>query len=448
MTFLLFLIVDAEASGSETFSYDSNGNMISDSRFNYIYNDANQLAKITSKSDGKTIANYYYDSKGIRVKTVESGIPTYYVGDYFETKILDGNPEYSIYYFANNERVARKDPDNSLHYYHNDHLDGTNVVTNSVGQQSGKVSYYPYGTIKSRIGDDSKYLFTGQEYDAKSNLYYYKSRYYNSTIARFIMPDPLIQDYYNPQNLNRYSYVFNNPIKYTDPTGNFNVYGIGKGAIGLIGGVALVAGGLGVTGSTSGLGVAFGAAMINAGVPIACVSVAVIMESLVAPENSREADEILGITQAISQPFGLLGAFSGVIIGRSIESARTGMEVGNTIWGGATMALKPTNVGIGIEKTFLGESLIDKVSNAFQIAEWNNEWNQRAQEIRNRTDGRYGTSDIRSTKTTTSSPTSTVTSSPTSTVTSSATSTATTTTSVWDWLPRLFLTARLDLEGV
>jgi RHS repeat-associated protein len=61
-------------------------------------------------------------------------------------------------------------------------------------------------------------LFTGQRLDA-TGLYYYGARYYDPTIGRFISPDTVVQNPGNPQTLNRYSYVVNNPLKYTDPTG-------------------------------------------------------------------------------------------------------------------------------------------------------------------------------------------------------------------------------------
>lgn len=224
ISFLFSLAIDAVASESEAFTYDLNGNIISDSNLNYIYNDANQLSKITRKSDGGTVAEYYYDLSGKRSKKLENGSTTYYIGDYFEAKISSSAVENSNHYFANNERVARRDTDNSLHFYHNDHLGGTNIVTNSAGQQSEKATFYPYGSIKSRVGDKSKYLFTGQEYDAESNLYYYKSRYYDPSVNRFVMPDPITQEPYNPQNLNKYSYTLNNPIKFVDPSGKIYLY--------------------------------------------------------------------------------------------------------------------------------------------------------------------------------------------------------------------------------
>jgi hypothetical protein len=48
----------------------------------------------------------------------------------------------------------------------------------------------------------------------------FDARYYDATIGRFTQPDSIIPNIYNPQYLNRYSYVRNNPVRYTDPTGH------------------------------------------------------------------------------------------------------------------------------------------------------------------------------------------------------------------------------------
>jgi len=53
-----------------------------------------------------------------------------------------------------------------------------------------------------------------------NSLHYYQARYYDATLNRFIQPDSIIPNLYNPQSLNRYSYVQNNPVRYTDPTGH------------------------------------------------------------------------------------------------------------------------------------------------------------------------------------------------------------------------------------
>ncbi len=72
-------------------------------------------------------------------------------------------------------------------------------------------------------GAASKFQYTGQERDAETGLHYYNARYYDPHIRRFTQPDIFVQDIYNPQSLNRYSYAFNNPLKYTDPSGHINI---------------------------------------------------------------------------------------------------------------------------------------------------------------------------------------------------------------------------------
>lgn len=61
--------------------------------------------------------------------------------------------------------------------------------------------------------------FTGQRLDG-TGLYYYGGRYYDPQIGRFISADTIIPDWKNPRDFNRYSYVLNNPLKYSDPTGH------------------------------------------------------------------------------------------------------------------------------------------------------------------------------------------------------------------------------------
>jgi RHS repeat-associated protein len=62
--------------------------------------------------------------------------------------------------------------------------------------------------------------FTGQRLDSATGLYYYGAKYYDPEIGRFISADTIVPSVANPQSLNRYSYAVNNPLRYTDPTGN------------------------------------------------------------------------------------------------------------------------------------------------------------------------------------------------------------------------------------
>lgn len=77
----------------------------------------------------------------------------------------------------------------------------------------------PYGDVL--IGDEiSRYGYTGQENDFESGFMDYGARPYYPLFNKWFNPDPIIADIYDPQNLNRYAYVLNNPYKYVDPTVN------------------------------------------------------------------------------------------------------------------------------------------------------------------------------------------------------------------------------------
>ena len=64
------------------------------------------------------------------------------------------------------------------------------------------------------------YNYTGQRLDGSTGLLYYGARYYDPALMRFVQADTLVPEPGNPQALNRYAYVYNNPLKYTDPTGH------------------------------------------------------------------------------------------------------------------------------------------------------------------------------------------------------------------------------------
>ena len=74
--------------------------------------------------------------------------------------------------------------------------------------------------MRGRIG-----IYTDQELDTETGLYNYDARMYDPLIGRFISPDSMVPDLYDPQSLNRYSYTRNNPLKYTDPSGHILISG-------------------------------------------------------------------------------------------------------------------------------------------------------------------------------------------------------------------------------
>jgi len=212
--------------------YDSNGNLIEDGSFSYAYNDANRLVKVLKKvENNKVIAEFFYDESGNRIKKIEDGIVSYYITKDYD--IEDG--EGTVYYFANGGRVA-KNSDEGMFWYLDDHLGSTNVMINADGELVERTLYYPFGS--QREGGEEKYSFTGKEFDSEIGLYYYGARHYNPETFVFTQADTLIPNVYNPQALNRYSYCYNNPLKYTDPDGHepITLFIIGGTAIGALAG--------------------------------------------------------------------------------------------------------------------------------------------------------------------------------------------------------------------
>jgi RHS repeat-associated protein len=70
---------------------------------------------------------------------------------------------------------------------------------------------------------DTERGFTGQVFDSGTGLGFYNARYYDTALGRFISPDSIVPDAAQPGLFNRFVYVSNNPLKYTDPTGHDEV---------------------------------------------------------------------------------------------------------------------------------------------------------------------------------------------------------------------------------
>jgi RHS repeat-associated protein len=114
---------------------------------------------------------------------------------------------------------------NGLFYYLTDHLGSTSVLlTSSNGIKGGSTTrYHPFGsyrgTAPSQTVTDRNY--TGHAHNDDLGLIYMNARYYLPSIGRFLSADTLVPDPSNPQQYNRYTYVLNNPLRFTDPTGHY-----------------------------------------------------------------------------------------------------------------------------------------------------------------------------------------------------------------------------------
>ena len=112
--------------------------------------------------------------------------------------------------------------DAKVSYLTNDHLGSPRVTTDATGQVLSRRDFMPFGEEipRSNYGSDStRQKFTGYERDTETGLDFAQARYNSSNLGRFSSPDPMGGGRIQPQSLNRYSYVLNNPLNLVDPTG-------------------------------------------------------------------------------------------------------------------------------------------------------------------------------------------------------------------------------------
>ena len=208
--------------GGGSFGYDQNGNQTSrPGGDTLVFDAANRLASYTTPTKTTTFA---YDADGARIVRDEGATETIYIGGIYET---DGTEKRSYYSFAGQVVAYRLQASSTDERYYliSDHL-GTNAHQIKYSDSSRSSQYYlPYGGSRGNYGDGltTDRTYTGQVSDETlTGLMFYNARYYDPLLRRFISPDTIVPDPGNPQDLNRYSYVRNNPVRYSDPTGNIS----------------------------------------------------------------------------------------------------------------------------------------------------------------------------------------------------------------------------------
>jgi RHS repeat-associated protein len=211
-----------------TFEYDANGNLTKKETligekviWKYEYDLFNRLMKV--KKNDSVVAEYMYDESGLRIKKTSPDSAIYYVFDAGGNVLYEQeNKEYMEYVYVLGKHFARVDGnlDNGIekkYFYHTDHLGSTVLVTDEVGQQVWSVEYTPFGKQVSKEGElDGAAKFTGKDLDEDTGLYYFNARWYDQEVGRFVSEDQVA----DPNNLNLYAYVANNPLTLTDSTGN------------------------------------------------------------------------------------------------------------------------------------------------------------------------------------------------------------------------------------
>ena len=224
-----------QSGSSRSFSYDANGNLQSKTEggvtTTYEWDAENRLLAV-KQGPTTTLASFTYDGLGRR-RTKANSVAT-------ATYIWDGQDvvEERSTFFATRRYIHGAGIDLHLavvenstpSYFVADHLGSVVRVTNNVGSPIVTREYDPWGTMVQGASV-SGYAFTGREWDAEVGLHYYRTRYYDPIVGRFLSPDPLVSNAppvdggmllgQLPLLTDRYDYVRNAPTRYIDPMGLF-----------------------------------------------------------------------------------------------------------------------------------------------------------------------------------------------------------------------------------
>jgi RHS repeat-associated protein len=216
-------------------TYDNDGNMTFYGANNY---DFDALGMMTRMNDGSRELWYFYDADDERVwenrnKTSTSTWEIRDLGGHVLTE-FNATPTTTSWGKAHGYRdgvlAAAVTTPNLLSYrfFTLDHLGTPRLIT--TGTAGELHAYYPFGMEATCVATDSEAMkFTGHERDLipgspclANVLDYMHARFYSAGTGRFLSVDPALdlkKTLPNPQAWNRYSYVMNNPLRYTDPTG-------------------------------------------------------------------------------------------------------------------------------------------------------------------------------------------------------------------------------------
>jgi RHS repeat-associated protein len=231
-------------------SYDASGDVVNDGVNQYLYDGDGRVCAVASApvSGGTILTGYIYNAGGERVSkgTIAtwscdpaiSGFTA--MNDYVlgpggeqvtEMAVSATNTmawQHTNVYAAG--KLFATYDDNGLHFYFNDVVGTRRIQTDYAGVMEQSCSGLPFGdglNCSNSIQFPTEHHFTGKERDTESGLDYFGARYYASAVGRFTSPDWSAKEdpvpyavLGDPQSLNLYSYVRNNPLSHSDPDGH------------------------------------------------------------------------------------------------------------------------------------------------------------------------------------------------------------------------------------
>jgi RHS repeat-associated protein len=233
------------AAGVRTYAiagnYDSHGNITADGQRTFEYNQADMPTFISKGTDDWTRFDYAPDNSRIYREDSRSGSisKTWYVGKTYEYSEKGSDTEQRWYIGNVVMSQSSKTSGTNFEVLHGDAQGSTVTVTDGSGKLVSHSLYDAWGQQSVlQVGTSSQLFvqslqrrgYTGHENVEGLGIIHMNGRIYDPLLARFVQADPTLQFPQYSQGYNRYSYVLNNPMTYTDPSGYF-LTGVLKSAV-------------------------------------------------------------------------------------------------------------------------------------------------------------------------------------------------------------------------
>ncbi|MFN0140402.1 MAG: RHS repeat domain-containing protein [Pyrinomonadaceae bacterium] len=206
-------------STNDDYAYSNNGNMTGDAHARTFKYDGENKQYEVRDTQNQIVGQYYFDGNDKRVK-----------------KVVPSTGEVTIFAYDLNGRLSAEYSTNlsatqQVSYVTADHLGSPRIKTDQNGAVIARHDYHSYGEDISSAhrtqelgykSDEVRQRFTGYERDIETDLDFAQARYYSKSLGRFNSVDPIMikrDRQFDPQRINLYGYVRNNPLKYKDVSG-------------------------------------------------------------------------------------------------------------------------------------------------------------------------------------------------------------------------------------
>ncbi len=201
------------------YTWDDNGNLLSDGSKTYTYTQANRLIAV---SDQQSAFSFVYNGDGTRVKQVVDGHGITYTLDLaapLVTVLAERSGATTTHYIYALGTRPLAQHDDEWEYLLPDALGSVRQLADADGNVTLSQAYQPYGSLLERAGSGtSTFGYAGEQADT-SGLIYLRARYYSSSIGLFLAKDSWQGSSSRSLTLNQWIYVEGNPTNFTDPSG-------------------------------------------------------------------------------------------------------------------------------------------------------------------------------------------------------------------------------------